>query len=102
MSKNPLLSANGSRGFHAIRAAPDEYKPEKGVIPAPICQLFQVHGSKFKPDPSGDGGQASVICITHRVSLLRSRKDPFEGFFSLCINLLAQVGLSAPVHPKLQ
>ena len=98
MSKTPLLSANGSRGFHANRAALDEYKPEKGVFPAPICRLFQVHGSKFKPDPSGDGGQASVICITHRVFLLRSRKDPFEGFFSLSINLLAQVGLSDALH----
>ena len=32
MSKNPLLSANGSREFHAIRAALDEYKPEKGFF----------------------------------------------------------------------
>ena len=62
----------------------------------------QIHGSKFKPDPSGDGGQASVICITHRVFLLRIRKAPFNGLISLCINLLAQVGLSVPVHPNLQ
>ena len=48
----------------------------------------QIHGSKFKPDPSGDGGQASVVCITHGVFLLRIRKDPFNGFFSLCINFL--------------
>ena len=94
MSKNPLLSANGSRGFHAIRAAPDEYKPEKGVFPAPICQLFQVHGSKFKPDPSGDGGQASVMCITHGVSLLRIRKDPFNGFFALCIYFFCTIRFS--------
>ena len=62
----------------------------------------QIHGSKFKPDPSGDGGQASVMCITHGVFLLRIRKDSFNGFFSLRINLLAQVGLSVPVHPNLQ
>ena len=62
----------------------------------------QIHGSKFKPDPSGDGCQASVMCITRGVFLLRIRKNPFNGLISLCINPLAQVGLSVPVHPNLQ
>lgn len=61
-------------------------------------QLFQIHGNTFKPDPSGNGGQASVVCITHRVFLFRIRKDPFNGLFSLGINLLAQVGLSDALH----
>ena len=51
----------------------------------------QIHGSKLKPDPSGDGGQASVVCITHGVFLLRIRKNPFNGLISLCINPLAQM-----------
>ena len=34
-----------------------------GVLPTPICQLFQIHGSIFKSDPSRDCGQTSVVCI---------------------------------------
>ena len=43
-----------------------------------------------------------MMCITHGVFLLRIRKNPFNGLISLCINPLAQVGLSVPVHPNLQ
>ena len=39
-----------------------------------------------------------MMCITHGVFLLRIRKDPFNGFFSLCINFFAQVGLSDALH----
>ena len=55
--KEPLLSLSESRGFLAIWETINENKPENGVFPTPICQLFQVHGSKFKPDPSRDGGK---------------------------------------------
>ena len=75
-------------GFPQKSGKQREKASEKGVLPTPICQLFQVHGSEFKPDPSCDGGQASVVCITHRVFLLRVCKDPFNGFFALRINLL--------------
>ena len=52
-------------------------------------QFFQIHGSIFQPDPSCNCGQASVMCITHRVLLFRVRKDPLNGFFALRINLFA-------------
>ena len=32
----------------------------------------------------------------------QTAKNPFNGLISLCINPLAQVGLSVPVHPNLQ
>jgi len=54
-----------------------------------LGQFFQIHGSKLEPDPSGNCGQASVVCITHGVFFFRIRKDPLNGFFSLGVNLLA-------------
>ena len=39
-----------------------------------------------------------MVCITHGVFLFCIRKDPFNGLFSLCINLFAQVGLSDTLH----
>ena len=86
--KEPMLSRSESMGFPQKSGKQGEKASEKGVLPTPICQLFQVHGSKFKPGPSCDGGQASVVCITHRVFLFRVCKDPFNGFFALRINLL--------------
>ena len=83
-----MLSRSESMGFPQKSGKQREKASEKGVLPTPICQLFQVHGSEFKPDPSCNGGQASVVCITHRVFLFRVCKDPFNGFFSLRINLL--------------
>ena len=96
--KEPPLSRSKSGGILAVRGKTNEYKTKNGVFPTPLSQLFQIHGSKFKPDPSGDGGQASVVCITHGVLLLRIREDPFNGLFSLCVNLFAQVGLSDALH----
>ncbi len=67
--KEPMLSRSESMGFPLKSGKQREKASEKGVLPTPICQLFRVHGSEFKPDPSCDGGQASVVCITHRVFL---------------------------------
>ena len=39
-----------------------------------------------------------MVCITHCVFLLRIRKDPLNGFLSLGVNPLAQVGLSDALH----
>ena len=63
-----------------------------------FASFFQIHGSKFKPDPSRDGGQASVVCITHGVFLFCVRKDPLNGLLALCVNPLAQVGFSDALH----
>ena len=96
--KESLFSGSENRGFNIYRANKRENSEETGVIPTPICQLFQIHGSKFKPDPSCDGGQASVVCITHRVFLFCVRKNPFNGFLSLGIDALAQVGFADGLH----
>ena len=94
LSKNPLFSLSENRGFGHIRAKQQAYCGEKGVIPTPICQLFQIHGSIFKPDPSRDCGQASMVCISHRMLLFCIRKDTFNRFFALCINSLSTLCLS--------
>lgn len=48
----------------------------KRAVPEPICQLFQIHGSIFKPGPLRNAGQASVVGITHRVFFFGIRKYP--------------------------
>ncbi len=42
----------------------------------PSGQLFEVHGSKFKPHPVGNVGLTSVMGITHAMPLLGISKDP--------------------------
>ena len=84
--KEPMHSSRESMGFRCRLEKYRENEGETRVIPTPDCQLFEVHGSKFKPDPSCDGSQTSVMCITHRVFLLCIRKDPFNRFLALCIN----------------
>ena len=61
--KEPLLSCGESGGSLAIWGKISEYQLENGAPPAPLGQLFQIHGNIFKPDPSGNGGQASVVCM---------------------------------------
>ena len=96
--KEPQLLEGKSWSFPVIWMVTNKYQCKNGDIPTPLCQLFQIHGSIFKPDPSRNGGQASVVCITHGVFLLRIRKDPLNGFFSLGVNSLAQVGLPDVLH----
>ena len=82
-----------------IKGSKNHYIGRKnGSIPLPNSDLFEIHGSIFKPDPSRNGGQASVVCVTHCVFLFRIRKDPLNGFFSPGVNSFAQVGLSDVLH----
>ena len=53
-----------------------------GILPLPNCELFQVHGSKFKPHPIRYLGQACVSCVSHAMLFLGIRKDPFNGFLA--------------------
>ena len=69
-----------------------------GSIPLPNSNLFEIHGSIFKPHPSRNPGQTSVVCVTHCVFLFRIRKDPLNGFFSPGVNSFAQIGLSDVLH----
>ena len=62
------------------------------------ASFLEIHGSKFKPDPSCDSGQASVVCITHRVSFLRVHKDPFDRFLALCVNFFRTIRFSYLLH----
>ena len=61
------------------------------LLPLPIGQFFQIHGSKFKLHPICHLGQASVLCITHRVLYL---------FFVLALALICRcledLGIPSP------
>ena len=45
------------------------------------CEFFQIHGSKFKPDPILNCCQASVRSITHSMLFFRVGKYSFYLFF---------------------
>ena len=59
----------------------------------PSCQLFEVHGSKLKPHPIGNLGQATVICVTHSMLFFRIGKNPFNGFFTFGVKVLVFRGI---------
>ena len=96
--KEPVLSLGEGAGFYVFLGKNKPNCGEKGVVPTPICQLFQIHGSIFKPDPSRDCGQTSVVCITHGVFLFRVGKDPFNRLFALCINFFRTLCFSYLFH----
>jgi len=66
----------------------------KDELPSGRILAFMIlHGQAFfYPSVS------TFIIASHRVFLFRVCKDPFNGFFALRINLLAQVGLSDALH----
>ena len=96
--KEPQLSESESWGFPVIWMVTNKYQCENGALPTPLCQFFEIHGSIFKPHPSRNPGQTSVVCVTHCVFLFRIRKDPLNGFFSPGVNSFAQIGLSDVLH----
>ena len=57
------------------------------ISPLSFCEFFEIHGSKFKPYPIRDLGEAAVGGITHSVFFFRIRKDPFNGFFALLVKV---------------
>ena len=75
-----------------------EEKAEKMLkmrsIPTPHCQLFQIHGSIFKPHPVCDLGQTSMMRISHCVLLFRIGKYALYCFFSHGIYLFAALRLT--------
>ena len=64
-----------------------------GLSPTPCRQLFQVHRSKLKPHPVRYPGQTSVLCVPHRVLLLRVREHTLNRLFSPGIQFLAALCL---------
>ena len=77
--KEPQLSESESWGFPVIWMVTNKYQCENGALPTPLCQLFQIHGSIFKPHPSRNPGQTSVVCVTHGVFLFCICKNPLNG-----------------------
>ena len=67
----------------------------------PSSQLFEVHGSKFKPHPFGDLGQTSIKRIAHTMLFFGIGKDPLNGFFAFCVKLLIFRGVSGVVSQLL-
>ena len=68
--------------------APKERKGEiNGDIPAPNCQLFQIHGNIFESDPVRDPRQTSMLRIAHCMLLLRVRKHALNCLFPLRVKL---------------
>ena len=77
-------------------------KQERGMSPCfPSGQLFEVHGSKFKPHPVGNWNQTTVVCITHGVLFFRIRKNPFNGFFAFGVKVLVFRGVSGVIGQHL-
>ncbi len=64
------------------------------LIPLPYRIFFQVHGSKFKPDPICNLSQASVKCITHGILFFCIYKYTFYCFFSFFIQFLVFWGMT--------
>src|SRR5699024_5799884 len=90
LSKNPcqIAGQNGSSGIK-------ENKSERRrSFPTPNRQLFQVHGSKLKLDPSCDAGQASVVGITHGVFFVCVGEDPLDRYLADGIYSLGKVGFA--------
>lgn len=63
--------------------------------PTPVVYriLFQIHGSKLKPDPFAYLGQASEICKSHRVFFCAC-KHSLDRFFLFVIQRLHTIGVT--------
>lgn len=80
--EKPGCALSADRVSFAYPAINDEKWEVFALLPFPFCQLFEVHGSKFKLHPIRHLGQASIACITHGVFFFGICKDPFNGLFA--------------------
>ncbi len=91
------------KGFLANRREKKEKKAKKSEgwlsLHFLFANFFEIHGSKFKPYPIRDLGEAAVGCITHRVFFFCIRKDPFNGFFSLLVKVGMLNRISTSISP---
>ena len=74
----------------------DKYSIIQGwlmFLPEVDRQFFQIHGSKFKPDPFCYLSQASVKSITHTVFLFGIRKDTLDCLLTVRVQLLVFWGM---------
>ena len=86
-----------NRFFRIYGQDQEEGKGRNSVPPQPSGQLFEVHGSKFKLDPVGYLGQASVLSIAHGVFFLGVGKDPFNGLLAPLVQILVLWGVAGVV-----
>ena len=85
LSNNPVFGWHQARGWNIYGAEwgkNGENQQKDEAFPAPFCQLFQIHGSVLKPDPPCNGGQTSVVRVSHGVFFLGIRKYTFDGLLS--------------------
>ena len=69
-------------------------------------EFFQLHTASFLRFMAANlslthrvtASQASVVRVTHRVSFLRVRKDPFNRFLALCVNCFRTIRFSYLLH----
>ena len=59
-----------------------------GILPFPICKLFQIHCSKSKLHPVRNLSQACVSGISHTVFLFGICKNTLYGFFPCLVHPL--------------
>lgn len=82
-------------GRSIIKGSKNHYIESKnGSIPLPNSSLFELHGNIFKPHPSRNPGQTSVVCITHGVLSFCIGQNTLYGLFSYVIELLATFDFS--------
>lgn len=77
------------RGFKNPKISPKSLQTK--AFPRPVCKLLQIHGSKFKPHPLRNAGQASHVGIAHRVFFFGVCKDTLNRFFAFLVNALTQI-----------
>ena len=77
------------RGFKNPKIFPKSLQAK--AFPRPVCKLFQIHGSKFKPHPLRNAGQASHVGIAHRVFFFGICKDTLNRFLTFFVNALTQI-----------
>ena len=82
-------SATAVRGFKNPKIFPKSLQAK--AFPRPVCKLFQIHGSKFKPHPLRNAGQASHVGIAHRVFFFGICKDTLNRFLTFFVNALTQI-----------
>ena len=88
--RKTVIKGKPRRAFWQI----DERKRRKkqrnrrdGYLSTFFLQIFEIHGSKFKPYQIRDLGEATVGGITHSVFFFRIRKDTFNRLFTLPVKI---------------
>ena len=75
-------------GFPRKLGKQGEKASKNGSVPhSEFASFFRFMAANLSLTHRVTGGQASVVCIPHRVFLLRVRKNPFNRLLALRIKL---------------